>query len=162
MNETIFVVFFIILIIILCFVVYSRFQEANIKEQQKLFRDSRVIETAHSLSSWPELECSEAGGISDFMCLDITKLMVLGDFINKSKQEDNYAFNYYFGLLGNSNITITEIYPSNTQTVGVDAWVLWNNPGRTKTTDVVRVPVSLYNPLTKAYAFGVMELVMYE
>jgi hypothetical protein len=162
MNETIFVVFFILIIVLLCLVVYSKFQEGNIKEQQKSFRNMQVVETAHRLSFWPELECSEAGGISNFMCLDIAKLMVLGDFINKSREEDKYAFNYYFDLLKKSNITVTEIYPSNTKTVGVDAWILWNNPGRTRTTDPIRVPVSLYNPLTKTYAFGVLEIMMYE
>ncbi len=161
MNETIFVVFLILIIVILGFVAYSKFQEINIKEQQKLFRNTRVIETAHRLSFWSELECSEAGGISNFMCLDVIKLKVLGDFINISK-EGGYAFNYYYDLLKNSNITVYEVYPSSTKTINTDAWVIWSNPGRTKTSDVIRVPVSLYNPLTASYALGIMELVMYE
>ena len=155
MSETIFVVFIILIIILLGFVVYSKFQETSIKEQQKSFRNKRVVEMAHRLSSWPELECSVAE-TTEFVCLDVTKLEVLGYFINKSKQENTYAFNYYFNLLKNSKITIIEVYPSSTE------WMLYNNSGKTQTADRVPIPVSLYNPLTKNYAFGIMELVIYE
>ena len=155
MSETIFVVFIVLIIILLGFVVYSKFQEGSIKEQQKSLRNKMVIEMAHRLSSWPELECSVAE-TTEFVCLDVTKLEVLGDFINKSKQENTYAFNYYFNLLKNSKITIIEVYPSSTE------WVLYNNSGKTQTADRVPIPVSLYNPLTKNYAFGIMELLIYE
>jgi len=161
MSETIFVAFIIIIIIVLGLVAYSKFQEASIKEKQRQLRNARVVEIAHRLSFWPELECSEIGA-SEFMCLDITKLMVLGDFINKTRKENAYAFNYYFDLLRNSKISVIEIYPSSSRTIGEDYWVIWENAGKTKTIDMVRVPVSLYNPLTKTYAFGVMELQVYE
>jgi hypothetical protein len=161
MSETVFVVFIIIIIILLGFVTYSKFQEISIREQQKTARNMAVIESAHRLSFWPELECSEAGGITEFMCLDITKVLVLEDFINKSRQQNKYAFNYYFSLLGNSKIIITQIYPAE-NVFNQDSLVLWNNPGKTKTTDTIMLPVNLYNPLTRQYAFGVMELQMYE
>jgi len=161
MSETLFVIFIILIIFLFGFVAYSKFQEASIKEQQRILRNTKVVELAHRLSSWPELECSVAG-TTEFVCLEVTKLMLLGDFINKSKQENTYAFNYYYDLLKNSKIIVTEVYPSHTQTLGKDYWVLYNNPGITKTTDLVSVPVSLYNPLTKTYAFGTMELLIYE
>ena len=142
MSETLFVVFIILIIILLGFVAYSKFQEASIKEQQRALRNKKVIELAHRISSWPELECSIAG-TTPFVCLDIPKLMLLEDFINDSKQQSTTAFNYYFDLLRNSKIIVTETYPSDMQ------WVLYDNPGTTRTTDVIRVPVSLYNPLTK-------------
>jgi hypothetical protein len=162
MNETIFVVFIILIIIMLGFVAYSKFQEVSIKEQQKDLRSARVVSTAHQLSFWPELECSEAGGISEFSCLDVTKLKVLGDFINTSKQNYRYAFNYYFDLLKNSKITVTQVYPFDEIELGTNQWAVWDNPGRTKTIDNIRVPVNLYDPLTKIYTFGIMELQIYE
>ena len=161
MSETIFVVFIILIIILFGFIAYSKFQEGAIKEQQKRFRNMRVIELAHRLSAWPELECSVAS-TSKFVCLDTTKLMILGNFINKSKHESTYAFNYYFDLLRNSKISVTEIYPSHTQTLGVDYWILYENQGKTRTTEVIWVPVNLYNPLVKTYALGIMELQIYE
>lgn len=161
MTETIFVIFIILIIIVLGFVAYSKFQEGVLKEQQKTLRNIRVIQLAHRLSAWPELECSVAS-TSKFVCVDETKLMVLGNFINQSKQQSSYAFNYYFDILKNSKITVTEVYPSYTKTLGSDYWVLYENPGKTKNIDVVWVPVNIYNPLTKNYAFGVMELEIYE
>lgn len=161
MNETIFVIFFILIIIVLGFVAYSKFQEGDIKEQQGIQRNLRVIEMAHRLSSWPELECSIAG-ITEFVCLDVTKLMVFGNFITVQQTSNIFARNYYFDLLRNSKITVTEIYPSHTKTPGVDYWELYNNTGESRTTDAISVPVSLYNPLTKTYAFGIMEMLVYE
>jgi len=164
MTETIFVVFIIMIIVLLGFVFYSKFQEQSLKEKQKENRNLKIIEMAHRMSFWPELECSEAG-VSEFMCLDRTKLITLGKFIIDSKQENsqlNYAFNYYWALLGNSKITVTEIYPSFTHQLGLDYWEIWNNTGTKRTTDVVRIPVSIYNPLTTHYAFGIMELQAYE
>ncbi|MBU1198461.1 MAG: hypothetical protein KKE98_05305 [Nanoarchaeota archaeon] len=159
MTESIFVVFMVLIIIVIGFVVYSKFQETSIKEKQKLLRSMQLIEMGHRLSSWPELECSVAG-VTEFVCLDTVKLMVLGDIINKTKGTKLYE--YYFDLLKNSKITVTEIYPSNTLTKGKDYWVLYENPGMTKTIDPITVPVNLYNPLTKQYAFGVLELLIYE
>ena len=161
MNETIFVVFIILIIVVLGFVAYSRFHEISIREEQRLYRRLQIIEMAHRLSSWSELECSVAT-TADFVCLDVSRLMVLGTFINKSRQEDSYAFNYYFDLLRDSRITVTEIYPSRTKTLGEDYWILYDNPGETLTIDKVAVPVNLYNPLTKNNALGVMELFIYE
>jgi len=164
MTETIFVVFIIMIIVLLGFVFYSKFQEQSLKEKQKESRNLKVIEMAHRMSFWPELECSEAG-VSEFMCLDRSKLITLGNFIVMSKQENNqlnYASNYYQALLGNSRITVTEVYPSATHLLGENYWEIWNNTGTKKTTDMVRIPVSIYNPLTHNYAFGIMELQAYE
>ena len=161
MTETIFVVFFILIIILLGFVAYSKFQEQHIIEQKKILKRMQLIELAHRLSSWSELECSVVG-TTEFVCLDVTKLMVFEDFIKESKNKSSYARNYYFDLLRNSKITVTEIYPSHTHTLGKDYWVLYENPGTTQTISPISVPVSLYNPLTKTYAFGIMELLVYE
>lgn len=161
MNETLFVVFFILIIIILGFVVYSKFQETKIKEQQKAFKNLRVIEMAHRLSSWPELECS-VGGVTEFVCLDIPKLMIFRNFIETSKQEDTYAFNYYFNLLGDSKIIVTEVYPRQGFPPSNRFWELYDNPGRTKVIDRIPVPVNLYDPFTKTYSFGIMELFVYD
>ncbi|MBW2990429.1 hypothetical protein KY348_01855 [Candidatus Woesearchaeota archaeon] len=155
MSETIFVIFIIIIIILIGFVAYSKFQEQDIKEYNRQQRNMRVIELAHRISSWPELECSVTG-VTEFVCLDITKIMVFEDFMEKSKQEEGYAFNYYFDLLKKSKITVKEVYPMERE------WVIYNNPGRTLTTDEVPIPVNLYNPLTDTNAFGIMELLVYE
>jgi hypothetical protein len=162
MNETVFVVFIIMIIIFLGLVVYSRFQELNIQDKSKAVKNTKVIESAQSISFWPELDCSDVK-VSDFACLDMEKLKILGKFVNDTKQANKiYTFNYYFNLLGNSKITVTEVYPLNTSVLGETYWVLWENPGTKKTTDTILVPVNLFDPFTGRYALGVMELQMYE
>src|SRR4030043_1787362 len=96
MSETIFVVFIIMIIIVLGFVAYAKFQEANLQEKKKEQMHVRVIESAHRLSFWPELECSNVR-VSEFACLDIAKLEVLGNFINTTtRDENNSMYNYAF------------------------------------------------------------------
>ena len=157
MTETIFVVFIILIIILLGFVFYSKFQEISIREQEKIKRNIEVIKLAHRISFWPELECSIAGA-ERFACLDKVKLGVLGDFINQTMKTNSYGFNYYYDLLKNSKITITEVYPSSTRTLGKDYWMLYDNPGSTPVTDAVTIPVNLYDPVSKTYALGMMEV----
>ena len=162
MNETVFVVFLIMIIIFLGLVVYSRFQELNILEKSKSLRSLNVIESTHTISFWPELDCSDVR-VSEFACLDIVKLKVLGKFIDQSKQSDKiYAFNYYYDQLKKSKITVTEVYPLNTSVLGETYWILWDNPGTKKTTDYILVPVNLFDPFTGRYALGIMELQIYE
>jgi hypothetical protein len=162
MNETVFVVFLIMIIIFLGLVILSRFQEVSILEKSKSLRSLSVIESTHKISFWPELDCSDVK-VSEFACLDLVKLKVLGEFINQSKQSDRiYAFNYYYDQLKKSKIAVTEVYPLNTSVLGGTYWVLWDNPGTKKTTDSIRVPVNLFDPFTGRYALGVMELQIYE
>ena len=160
-TETIFVIFLILVIVVIGFVIYSKFHEGTIKEKQREQRAREVIELAHRMSSWPELECS-ASGAQQFVCLDRIKLNVLSDFINKSRHTDSQAFNYYYDLLGDSQIIVKEVYPSNTQTYKKDYWRLYNNLGSTSHQNIIWVPVNLYNPLSRTYAFGVMEITLYE
>ena len=155
MGETVFVIFIILIIIVIGFTVYSKFYEGSIKEQSAKLRNERIISTAHRLSSWSELECSVAE-VKDISCFDTSKLNVFSEFINDSRKEGGYAFEYYHDLLRDSKILVRGIYPYE------DEWVLYNNPGRTASSDRIIVPVTLYNPFTKKYSFGLMELYVYE
>ena len=155
MGETIFVVFIIIIVIILAVVVYSKIHEGEIKDHQKELRNEQIVSLAHRLSAWSELECSVAEQ-KEFDCFDTTKLEIFSEFIKSKSQEDPFAFEYYHDLLRDSKIVVREIYPFYAE------WVLYENKGQTKTVDRVIVPVSLYDPFNKNYAFGMMELYVYE
>jgi len=157
MNETIFVVFVVIIIIFIGVIIFSGIQGESLQEKNKALRNSKAVEFAHRISFWSEITCSK-----EFSCLDIAKLMTLGDFINKSRQQDVYAFNYYFDLLRNSKIVVTPVYPVDEFDPEANHWVLWDNEGIKKSTDIVRVPVTLYNSFTSKSAMGIMELQIYE
>ncbi len=161
MGETVFVIFIILLIIVIGFTIYSKFSEGNIKEQQIKLRNERIVSTAHALSSWSELECSVAE-VKDVSCFDMSKLNVFSEFINSSRREGGYAFEYYHDLLRDSTIIVREIYPNENSFYDENTWILYNNSGTTPSLDRIIVPITLYNPFSKKYAFGLMELRVYE
>ncbi|MBN2459267.1 hypothetical protein JXB28_03195 [Candidatus Woesearchaeota archaeon] len=160
MTESVFVVFIILIIIVMGFVMFSKFQEASIKENERMLRNIDVIKLAHRMSAWPELECSLAG-TERFVCLDIVKLSILGDFINDSMHEETYSFNYYYDLLKESKVIVKEIYPPLAHPELQNRWSLYYNPGKTATTDTVFVPVNLYNPLSETFSMGMLEIQIY-
>lgn len=155
-GETIFVIFIILIIIVLGFTIYSKFQEGDIIDQQNSARNDRMVSTAHRLTFWSELECS-FDEVKETDCFDISKLEVFSAFINTSRSEGGYAFEYYHDLLRNSKITVRGVYPS-----GYDEWVLYDNPGSSSIADRIVIPINLYDPIEKTYLFGMMELYVYD
>lgn len=161
MTESVFVVFIILIIIVMGFVIYSKFQETSIKENERMIRNIEIIKMAQKMSSWPELECS-LHGTQRFVCLDAAKLTTLGDFIQTSRQTDSYGFNYYYDALKKARITIKELYPPLSNADNLNQWVLYNNPGRTPVSDLVLIPVNIYHPVSKTFSMGIIELQIYD
>jgi hypothetical protein len=169
--ETIFAVIVIIVIIVIGIVFYSKAKEGSIKEQISKTRVDSLISLSHSLSSWPELECSVYES-RDFDCFDAVKLEILSETLSKkpvlssgsssnasSVAVNSYAFNYYFDLLGRSKIVVRQIYPSSDSK---KEWILYESKSISRNADSVVVPISIYYPVERRYAFGVLELKMYE
>ena len=157
-SETIFAVFIIIIIIILGIVFYSRVEEGRLKEKEREARALRLVSLAHTISSWPELECSVLRS-RDFNCIDRSKLDILPVFITDSKAADSYFLNYYTDLLRRSAIVVREEY---TFTGVPSKWVIYNNSFKALSQQEVSVPVSIYDPVSQKYSYGVMELTVYE
>jgi hypothetical protein len=66
-------------------------------------------------------------------------------------------------LLRNSRIEVYRVYPYDvTRELGKNYWVLYNNTGSNPSTDLVHIPISLYNPLSRTYALGVMDVQVFE
>jgi hypothetical protein len=154
-TETIFAVIIILVIIVICLVFYAKARESTINEQGREAKIIRIISLAHTISSWPEIDCS-VRETREFDCLDTTKLEILSNIINASRGNNDYTFNYYYDLLRSSTIFVKQLYPSSSE------WLVYDNPGATKNVDTVTIPMSLYDPIRKQYAFGIMELKVYE
>jgi hypothetical protein len=153
-------VIIIIIIIVLGFVAYSKFQEVKLNEQKAAVKSAKIVSLAQQLMSWPELECSVAER-KEFNCIDSIKLGLLTNFINNSISSSDYAFRYYHDLLGKSKILIYEVYPS--MALGTERQVLlYDNVGTGKSREAVLVPLNIYDPAKKSYVLGVMELWVYE
>jgi len=153
MSETIFIVFIIIIILVVGITIFSKFQAVELKEQQKVGKDKQVATLAHTLSSWSELECRLADA-TEVNCFDITKVAVFSEYIEEAKASNGYAFEYYFTLLKNSRIKIREVYPDKGR-----EWLLYDNPGRGINAIPVYLPINLYDPFTKTYSLGIMEII---
>lgn len=159
-SETIFAAIIIIVIIVIGLVFYSKFKASSMEEQSSQIRSERLVELAHSLSSWPELECS-IRQTREFDCLDMMKLDVLSALLARSSEEkrsSDYSFNYYYSLIGRARITVTQVYPFSAQR----SWSIYSLNGTSRAEETIVLPMSLYDPLTKRYSLGVMELKMYE
>jgi hypothetical protein len=157
-SETIFAVFIIIIIIIIALVFYSRAQEGKLKEAEREQRSLRMISLAHTITSWPELECSVLNS-RDFNCIDAVKLDLLQEFIKESKNDDSYAFKYYSDVLRRSTITVTEVYSFSGP---LRTWVVYNNSFASRSQEAVYIPVNVYYPLEQRRSYAIMELKVYE
>ena len=155
-SETIFVVFVIIIIVLLGMVFYARVQESNLKSKQREQRVLQLIALGHSISNWPELECSTLES-REFDCIDRVKLGLISSFITQNKEEGSYAFRYYSDILRRSSITVDEVYSYQAP----KSWVIYNNSGE-GTKDSVQVPVNVYDPVEQTFTFAIMEISVYE
>lgn len=159
-SETIFAVIIIVVIIVIGLVFYSKAKEGSLKEGMREARMERLVELAHALTSWPELECS-VRETREFDCVDMVKLdvltSVLGSEAGSSKSSD-YSFNYYYDLIGRARITVNQVYPSS----GKRSWIVYERKGTSRTEETITLPISLYDPTQKRYALGILELKMYE
>ena len=156
-TETIFAVIVIIVIIVIGLVFYSKAQEGSSKEGSQAARMERLVGLAHTLSSWPELECS-VRETREFDCLDMIKLDVLTKVLGQEAGSSGYSFNYYYDLIGRAKITVTQVYPASVK----KSWIVYEKNGTSRTAETIILPISLYDPVQKQYALGVMELKMYE
>ncbi|MBS3102043.1 hypothetical protein J4458_01185 [Candidatus Woesearchaeota archaeon] len=145
MGETIAVllVFFILVLIGLIF--YTRIIKGNIETEKEESRQLKAIEIAQRVSFLPELQCSEENIVTD-NCIDIMKLDAASGIIRRNEI-------FYYDMLLFSNITLKEIYPEERQ------WDLYDRSLGNFTSKLsTNVPIALFNPITKKYSFGVMEV----
>jgi hypothetical protein len=156
-TETIFAVFIIIIIIIVGIWFYSRYEEARIGDVARQDSELRLVSLAHSIASWPELECSVVSS-RDFNCVDKSKLAVLSAFISDSRSSDSYAFNYYNDFLRRSRISVREVYSYQE----LESWVLYDNSFVARSIQSVFIPVNIYDPYLQKYSYGLLELTTYE
>ncbi len=156
-SETIFAAIAIIIIIVIGLVFYSKAKAGSMEEEAEKARTERLVELAHTLSSWPELECS-VRETREFDCFDVVKLDVLTEILGSGSVASGYSFNYYYDLLGRSRITVSKVYPPSDQR----SWTVYEKNGTSRSEKTIVLPVSLYDPIKKKYSLGVMEFKMYE
>ena len=140
MMETIMVliVFFFLLVIGLVF--YANIQIGQAQDDISKYRELKAIENMQKLLFLPELQCGGGGEV--FTCIDKLKLEALAEVMDKVENRV-----YYSDELGESLVTVTEVYPGN------EGWTLYN---RSTTGIASFIPVSLWYPVEDRYSMGLI------
>lgn len=152
MFETIgvLVVFFFILIAGAVF--YFNMQKSAL--QKEMFKQSqlRSLKSAQRAVFLPELDCSFVS-VQRENCFDKLKLAALRDMVGGNQ----HVRAVYFRTFGYMNLSVREVYPD----AGFEATVYEYLPEQYSGALKSQLPVLLYNPVTRASSFGVMEVTTY-
>jgi len=145
MGETIAVLFVFFILIIVSFIFYVRVLKGNIQSEGDELSQLRSVGIAQRVMFLPEVQCSEDNVIAD-NCIDTLKLKSAQDIMSKNEV-------YYYDLLEYSNVSVSQIYPSQA------AWTLYSRKIEDFSNKfVTNVPISLYDPATRKYGFGVLTI----
>ena len=132
-GETIAVLFVFFILIIISFIFYVRVIKSNIQSEGDELSQLRSVGIAQRVMFLPEVQCGSDNVIID-NCIDILKL--------ESAQSVMKANDiYYYDLLEYSNISITQIYPSE------KTWTLYSRKIEDyKNKFKTNVPISICDP----------------
>lgn len=130
---------------------YSSIQMQDFEDAQRDFFQMNSIKASTIISHLPEITCSFAG-TSETACFDLHKIYAWNSLMSDSQ---NIVFaNYYLPLLGNSEIVVEEVYPLT------NSWIIYNN-SLESSFDYMRIPITIYDPVTKKNSVGVMHVKTY-
>ncbi len=152
MGETIavLVVFFFLLVIGMVF--YVNIATTKVEESRYKNTELEAVNVMKRALSLPELQCSH-NNIVDEACVDRYKLYAADAAVEANPSA-------YFDLFGTSTITIFQIYPAPLS--GEEPVLLYDFKPATYSSRLnTSTPISIYHPLTRTHAFGLMEIVTY-
>ena len=154
MGETIFVIIIIILLIVFGIVFASGAEEIEMQRRSNEFLDLSTVSLSEYALSLAELQCSTLE-VRDLSCFDKNKLEA---FIDLTENYELLTREYYFSQLGNANITVTQIYPTE------ERWEVYYNgfaENESYEQKMVVLPISVYDSVTKKYGFGLAYITKY-
>ena len=150
MFETmaVLIVFFVLLGI--GFIFYTKVVKSNIESGTEEISQSKSVAIAQRVMFLPEVQCSE-DNVARENCIDTKKLDAAISIINNPANQL-----YYYDLFEFSEIKIDEIYP------GSQHWDLYSRTASDyKNKFQTRVPVTLFDPVTKTSKFGIIGIITY-
>ncbi|MAG91434.1 hypothetical protein CMO83_02060 [Candidatus Woesearchaeota archaeon] len=143
--ETIAVVIVFFILVIIGFLFYANIIKGNLDIEKEELSQLKSVAIAQRAMFLPELQCSEDNIIRE-NCIDILKINSAKNIITRNQI-------YYYDQLEFSDITVSQIYPSE------DQWTIYSRETigyRNKF--VTNVPVSLFDPIKKTYGFGILTI----
>ncbi len=146
-GETIAVLFVFFILIVIGFIFYTRIIHGNIELEKDELSQLRSVGVAQRVMFMPEMQCTEDNIVTD-NCIDLFKLGFARDLMKNPANEL-----YYYDLLEFSEVNITQIYPDMAK------WSIYSRKtGNFTNKFVTNVPVSLYNPSSRRYSFGILTI----
>ncbi len=148
MGESVAVLFIFFIFLVFGFVFYMNVMSSSTKVEMEENIQLKAIGIAQKASFLPELQCSEENvRVED--CIDLLKLNAAAALL----KENNF---YYYDVFEFSKIWVENVFPEE------DEWLLYNKtPANYKDQLSTFVPVSLFNPTSKEYSFGILAVETY-
>ena len=149
MGESIAILFIFFILVVFGFVFYVNIMKGSAKVEIEENIQLKAIGIAQKVSFLPELQCSEENvRIED--CIDLMKLNAASKLL-----KDNSI--YYYDIFEFSKIWVEEVFPHEGT-----KWDLYNStPTNYSNRISTFIPVSLFNPISKKYNFGVLNVEVY-
>ncbi|MBW2963692.1 hypothetical protein KY306_02875 [Candidatus Woesearchaeota archaeon] len=150
MGETIAILFIFFVLILFGLVFYFQWQKSSFERQKVETFSEQTISKSLLASFLPELICSKMG-VPTKDCIDLDKLRLSDE---KMKEE----LTYYFDLLGFTTIRVERLYPLESE----NEWILYDEkPAEISRKISTPMPVSLFEPISGKYYFGVLYVETY-
>ena len=163
-QETIMVVFILVVIIILGLVLFYRFTSVGLEQE---YRDNQITRFNAMMATVPEIgevKCSMYGEPDN--CIDVYKVIIM----NTLKERDPNYRNYLVERYGFMEMKIQIVYPftsdveCNTgQIKDCGIWEIYSNvPPNSKYPVKKSTPVSIYLPHLDTYGIGILNISKYD
>ena len=143
--ETIAVVLIFLILVAVGFIFYGKFIRGNLDTIKEESAQSKSVAIVQRIMFLPELQCSEDNVIRD-NCIDKLKMESAKNIMSANEI-------YYYDLLEFSDIKVRQIYPED------ENWELYSRKTDDfKSSFTTNVPISIYDPSTKLYGFGILTI----
>ena len=161
-NIAVLVIFFFLLVLGLVFYLRVHTSNTNIKKSE--YNDLLAVQISQKVAFMPEIRCSKEN-IAEPNCFNLEELKIFaGNTVLSLDDRDNY----YYGQFRNSKVNISIIYPPSIPCVPAssacvpDSWIIYDKGLKDFGSKIsTAVYVSLFDPVTKKYSFGVMNVEVY-
>lgn len=151
-NIGVLLIFFVL--IVLAIVFYFVFSKGDLEEQRQELGTQNAIELASKISLLPELQCRKDNAQEDH-CIDKLKLATLAiRFLEADAKEE------YFDILGFSTIKIKLIQLTDSEPKELGT-TIYDHKKEGGNTDNFFIPVSVHDPISDQYDYGILEVSVY-
>ena len=151
MFETIAILVIFFILVVFGFMFYTRVQKGTFQAEAEEKIILKSVDLSETIFFLPELQCI---GTHDIDCIDVLKLNTAKDIIGSNAL-------YYFNILGYSHVYVKEIYSGMVEDdlQEFDLYDFSRKEDRGKIS--TQFPISIHDPRTDKYSFGVLFIDIY-